>query len=60
MELAGMPATAEHFDAKATVLVENVSHHIEEEGAGLVPEGPGGSRPQTVAGDRRLARGGQA
>ena len=31
MELAGMPATAEHFDAKATVLIENVSHHIEEE-----------------------------
>ena len=31
MELAGMPATAEHFHAKATVLIENVSHHIEEE-----------------------------
>jgi len=31
MELAGMPATAEHFDAKATVLIESVSHHIEEE-----------------------------
>jgi hemerythrin-like domain-containing protein len=31
IELAAMPATADHFDAKATVLIENVSHHIEEE-----------------------------
>ncbi len=31
IELAGMPATAEHFDAKATVLIESVRHHIEEE-----------------------------
>ena len=31
MELAMMPPTAEHFDAKTTVLIENVSHHIEEE-----------------------------
>ena len=31
MELAGMPAGAERFDAKATVLIENVTHHIEEE-----------------------------
>ena len=30
-ELAGMPAGAERFDAKATVLIENVTHHIEEE-----------------------------
>ena len=26
-----MPAGAERFDAKATVLIENVTHHIEEE-----------------------------
>jgi hypothetical protein len=26
-----MPADAERFDAKATVLIENVTHHIEEE-----------------------------
>ena len=26
-----MPAGAERFDAKATVLNENVTHHIEEE-----------------------------
>ena len=31
MELAGLPAGAERFDAKATVLIENVTHHIEEE-----------------------------
>ena len=31
IELAAMPATAEHFDAKTTVLIENVSHHMEEE-----------------------------
>src|SRR6266487_3319489 len=30
-ELAAMPADAERFDAKATVLIENVTHHIEEE-----------------------------
>lgn len=29
--LAAMPASAERFDAKATVLIENVTHHIEEE-----------------------------
>src|ERR1700761_7074481 len=31
MELAGLPAGAERFDAKTTVLIETVSHHIEEE-----------------------------
>jgi hemerythrin superfamily protein len=31
MELAGMSADAERFDAKTTVLIESVSHHIEEE-----------------------------
>ena len=30
-ELAGMSAEAERFDAKTTVLIENVLHHIEEE-----------------------------
>jgi len=30
-ELWAMDAGDEHFDAKATVLIENVSHHIEEE-----------------------------
>ena len=31
MELTGIPAGAERFDAKATVLIENVTHHIEDE-----------------------------
>jgi hemerythrin-like domain-containing protein len=31
MELSGMAADAERFDAKATVLIEVVTHHIEEE-----------------------------
>jgi hemerythrin superfamily protein len=31
MELAGLPADAERFDAKTTVLIETVTHHIEEE-----------------------------
>ena len=31
MELWTMSGTDEHFDAKATVLIENVEHHIEEE-----------------------------
>jgi hemerythrin superfamily protein len=31
MELAAMPAGAERFDAKTTVLIENVTHHIEGE-----------------------------
>jgi hemerythrin-like domain-containing protein len=30
-ELAAMKPDAERFDAKTTVLIENVSHHIEEE-----------------------------
>jgi hypothetical protein len=31
MELAGLTPDAERFDAKTTVLIENVTHHIEEE-----------------------------
>src|ERR1700722_2555281 len=31
LELAGMPADAERFDAKVTVLIETVTHHITEE-----------------------------
>jgi len=31
MELAGMKPDAERFDAKTTVLIENVRHHIDEE-----------------------------
>jgi hypothetical protein len=31
VELAAMKPDAERFDAKTTVLIENVTHHIEEE-----------------------------
>ena len=31
MELAALPADHERFDAKTTVLIENVEHHISEE-----------------------------
>jgi hemerythrin superfamily protein len=31
MELSTMSPDDEHFDAKTTVLIENVTHHIEEE-----------------------------
>jgi hemerythrin-like domain-containing protein len=31
MELSGMKPSAERFDAKTTVLIENVRHHMDEE-----------------------------
>jgi hypothetical protein len=47
IELAGMPADAEHFDAKTTVLIENVSHHMEEAEQDWFPKvGAGLSRSQ--------------
>lgn len=38
MELFAMPADAERFDAKTAVLIENVSHHIEEEEGDWFPQ----------------------
>jgi hemerythrin superfamily protein len=38
VELYGMKADAERFDAKTTVLIENVSHHMEEEEQGWFPK----------------------
>ncbi len=37
-ELAEMDPRDESFDAKATVLIENVSHHVEEEETGWFPK----------------------
>jgi hemerythrin-like domain-containing protein len=37
-ELEGLDPTNETFDAKVTVLIENVRHHIEEEESELFPE----------------------
>jgi hemerythrin-like domain-containing protein len=38
MELSAMSASDERFTAKATVLIENVTHHIEEEEEDWFPE----------------------
>ncbi len=38
VELYAMNADAERFDAKTTVLIENVTHHIDEEEAGWFPK----------------------
>lgn len=38
MELAAMSAEDERFDAKTTVLIENVTHHVEEEEQEWFPE----------------------
>jgi hemerythrin superfamily protein len=37
-ELEGMAPDAERFEAKVTVLMENVRHHVEEEESDLFPE----------------------
>ena len=37
-ELWTMDAADEHFDAKASVLIENVTHHIDEEETGWFPQ----------------------
>ncbi|GAA3286736.1 MULTISPECIES: hemerythrin domain-containing protein [Dactylosporangium] len=50
-ELAAMDAEDEHFDAKVTVLIENVTHHIEEEEQEWFPkvrEGLGRSQLQEI------------
>lgn len=36
-ELSGLDAADETFDAKVTVLIENVTHHVEEEESELFP-----------------------
>ncbi|MGI8678715.1 MAG: hemerythrin domain-containing protein [Jatrophihabitans sp.] len=38
MELFAMKADAERFDAKTTVLIENVTHHIDEEESEWFPK----------------------
>jgi hemerythrin superfamily protein len=57
MELFAMSADAERFDAKTTVLIENVTHHIEEEEQEWFPKVRSGLGRKQLAdiGDRMLA-----
>ena len=56
MELAGLAPGAERFDAKTTVLIENVTHHIEEEEDEWFPQVRAGlSRKQLQEIGARLA-----
>jgi hemerythrin superfamily protein len=49
-ELATMSATDEAFDAKVTVLMENVRHHVEEEEKELLPQS------EEILGEQELTR----
>jgi hemerythrin superfamily protein len=59
MELAAMSPDAERFDAKVTVLIENVEHHVEEEEEEWFPkvrEGLGRKRLQQIGADMERLR----
>jgi hemerythrin superfamily protein len=49
-ELADLPAEDDAFDAKVSVLIENVRHHVEEEESELLPQS------QELLGADELAR----
>jgi hemerythrin superfamily protein len=57
VELFAMKADAERFDAKTAVLIENVTHHIEEEEDEWFPKVRAGLGRKQLAemGDRMLA-----
>ncbi|UQX88433.1 hemerythrin domain-containing protein [Jatrophihabitans telluris] len=57
MELAALKPDAERFDAKTTVLIENVTHHIEEEEEDWFPKVRAGLGRKQLAemGERLLA-----
>jgi hemerythrin superfamily protein len=56
-ELAAMRPEHEHFDAKTTVLIENVTHHIEEEEKDWFPKVRAGiGRKQLQDMGQRMAR----
>ncbi len=59
-ELTVMPADAEHFDAKTRVLIESVTHHIEEEEQDWFPKvraGLGRKQLQDIGARLEQARG---
>jgi hypothetical protein len=59
VELAAMKPDAERFDAKTTVLIENVRHHIDEEEKEWFPkvrEGLGRKTLQDIGADMLEAR----
>ena len=59
VELAAMKPSAERFDAKTTVLIENVTHHIEEEEEEWflkVREGLGRKALQQIGAEMQAAR----
>ena len=59
VELAALTPDAERFDAKTTVLIENVTHHIEEEEEEWFPkvrEGLGRKVLQEIGAEMREAR----
>jgi hypothetical protein len=58
VELSGMPADGERFDAKTTVLIENVTHHIGEEEQDWFPKARAGLWPSAASGTRNLTRAG--
>jgi hemerythrin-like domain-containing protein len=60
VELAAMKPDAERFDAKTTVLIENVRHHIEEEEQEWFPqvrEGLGRKQLQEIGEEMLEAKG---
>jgi hemerythrin superfamily protein len=59
VELVGMSPSSEHFNAKANVLIEIVTHHLEEEEQGWFPKvraGIGRRQLQEIGGKLEEAR----